>query len=77
MAEALTAATINAAYSLGIGDVVGSLEAGKAADFLIHEFEDSRSAVSLDVSCFLGDLRRYGGKYADVVQAPGMAVGKC
>lgn len=40
--EALTAATINAAYSLGFGDIVGSLEAGKAADFLIHEFRDYR-----------------------------------
>lgn len=40
--EALTAATINAAFSLGVGDVVGSLEAGKAADFLIHEFNDYR-----------------------------------
>ncbi|MGB8477656.1 MAG: imidazolonepropionase [Acidobacteriaceae bacterium] len=40
--EALTAATINAAYSLGLGDVVGSLEVGKAADFLIHEFHDYR-----------------------------------
>ncbi|MFZ0519317.1 MAG: imidazolonepropionase [Acidobacteriaceae bacterium] len=40
--EALTAATINAACSLGLGDVVGSLEAGKAADFLIHEFHDYR-----------------------------------
>ena len=40
--EALTAATINAACSLGVGDVVGSLEAGKAADFLIHEFHDYR-----------------------------------
>jgi imidazolonepropionase len=41
-AEALTAATVNAAYSLGLGDEVGSLEAGKAADFLIHECEDYR-----------------------------------
>jgi imidazolonepropionase len=40
--EALTAATINAACSLGLGDVVGSLEVGKAADFLIHEFQDYR-----------------------------------
>jgi len=40
--EALTASTINAAFSLGLGDVVGSLEAGKAADFLIHEFCDYR-----------------------------------
>jgi imidazolonepropionase len=41
-AEALTAATINAAYSLGLGEQIGSLEAGKQADFLIHEFDDYR-----------------------------------
>lgn len=41
-AEALTAATINAAYSLGLGAQVGSLEPGKQADLLIHEFHDYR-----------------------------------
>jgi len=41
-AEALTAATINAAYSLGLGGKVGSIEPGKRADFLIHEFTDYR-----------------------------------
>ncbi len=41
-AEALSAATINAAWSLGLGDRVGSLEPGKQADFLIHEFTDYR-----------------------------------
>jgi imidazolonepropionase len=41
-AEALTAATINAAWSLDLGNHVGSLEAGKQADFLIHEFGDYR-----------------------------------
>ena len=41
-AQALAAATLNAACSLGLGDRVGSLEAGKDADFLIHEFGDYR-----------------------------------
>lgn len=41
-AEALTAATINAAYSLGLGSEIGSLEAGKQGDFVIHEFADYR-----------------------------------
>jgi imidazolonepropionase len=40
--EALTAATVNAAWSLGRGECVGSLEPGKQADFLIHEFVDYR-----------------------------------
>lgn len=41
-AEALVAATINAAYSLDRGSSVGSLEPGKQADFVIHEFGDYR-----------------------------------
>jgi len=41
-AEALGAATINAAWSLGLGEKIGSLESGKTADFLIHEFGDYR-----------------------------------
>jgi imidazolonepropionase len=40
--EALVAATINAACSLGLGAEIGSLEIGKAADFLIHECRDYR-----------------------------------
>jgi imidazolonepropionase len=41
-AEALTAATINAAYSLQRGAEVGSLEPGKRADFVIHDCADHR-----------------------------------
>ena len=41
-AESMTAATINAAYSLGRGDRVGSLEAGKRADFVVHDCSDYR-----------------------------------
>jgi imidazolonepropionase len=44
-AEALTAATINAAYSLGRGDELGSLEEGKRADFCIHDCEDYREVA--------------------------------
>lgn len=41
-AEALTAATINAAYSLKRGDRIGSLESGKLANFSIFDAEDYR-----------------------------------
>ena len=41
-AEAITSSTINAAYSLGRGDKVGSLEAGKLANFSIFDCQDYR-----------------------------------
>jgi imidazolonepropionase len=40
-AEAITAATVNAAYSLGLNDR-GTLEPGKRADFVIWDCEDYR-----------------------------------
>ncbi len=41
-AEAITAATINAAHSLDRGAELGSLEPGKRADFVIHDCADYR-----------------------------------
>lgn len=41
-AESITAATINAAYSLERGVEIGSLEPGKRADFAIHDCTDHR-----------------------------------
>jgi imidazolonepropionase len=41
-AEAISAATINAAYSLNRGDRIGSLEESKTADFVIHDVADYR-----------------------------------
>jgi len=41
-AEGVTAATINAAYSLKRGDMIGSLEAGKRANFALYDCADYR-----------------------------------
>src|SRR5206468_7582599 len=41
-AEAITAATINPAYSLNRGNRIGSLERGKLANFAIFDCEDYR-----------------------------------
>jgi imidazolonepropionase len=41
-AEAISAATINGAYSLRRGNEIGSLELGKCADFVIHDCNDYR-----------------------------------
>jgi imidazolonepropionase len=41
-AEAITASTVNAAYSLNRGDAIGSLEPGKFGNFVIFDCEDYR-----------------------------------
>jgi imidazolonepropionase len=51
-AEGITAATINAAWSLNLGGAVGSLEPGKSADFVVHEANDYR-----EIPYFLGTQR--------------------
>jgi imidazolonepropionase len=48
-AESITAATINAAHSLNRGKRIGSLEAGKSADFVLHDCSDYR-----ELSYFFG-----------------------
>jgi imidazolonepropionase len=55
-AESITAATINAAYSLGLGGEIGSLEVGKRADFVIHDCEDHRELpyfFGIDSACMV------------------------
>lgn len=54
-AEAITAATINAAYSLNRGDRIGSLARGKIADFVIHECDDYR-----ELAYFFGIQHPFG-----------------
>ena len=40
--EAMNAATVNAAYAVGLGDSHGSIEVGKQADLIIAEVKDYR-----------------------------------
>ena len=46
-AEALNAATINAAHAVGLGDRIGSIEIGKTADLVVLDMKDYR-AVSYE-----------------------------
>jgi imidazolonepropionase len=62
-AEAVTAATVNAACSLNRGGEIGSLEPGKIADFVVHDAEDYRELAYF-----------FGGHRAHAVFAAGMQV---
>ncbi len=64
VAEAITAVTVNAAYSLSRGHLIGSLEPGKIADFVIHQFNDYRElgyyfGVEPAAQVFMGGRRVY------------------
>jgi imidazolonepropionase len=48
-AESITAATINAAYSLNRGSSIGSIEEGKHADLVVYDCDDYR-----ELSYFFG-----------------------
>jgi imidazolonepropionase len=64
-AEAISAATINAAYSIGRGSMIGSLETGKAANLTIFDCEDYR-----EIAYWFGSTRPHS------VYAGGQAVTK-
>ncbi len=46
IAEAVNAATINAACALGLDHAIGSIEPGKQADILILQIPDHRALAS-------------------------------
>ncbi|HRI03032.1 MAG TPA: imidazolonepropionase [Pyrinomonadaceae bacterium] len=61
--EALNAATINAAYAVGLGETVGSIEVGKRADLAIFEAQDYRQIAY-----------EFGGDLIAAVYCGGVAV---
>ena len=62
-AEALTASTINAAYAVGCGDRIGSLEPGKEADIVVWKVDNHKELIE-----------RLGGHLVDTVIKGGRVV---
>jgi imidazolonepropionase len=62
-AEALNAATINAAFAVGLGERVGSIETGKQADVLILDATDYRQIAY-----------EFGGNFVETVVKKGKVV---
>jgi imidazolonepropionase len=57
--EAFNAVTINAAFGLGLGEKVGSLEVGKQADFLILDAKDYReTAYEFGGNCVMQIIKK-------------------
>jgi imidazolonepropionase len=51
-AEAFNAASVNAAYAVGLGGRIGSIEVGKNADLIIADTNDYRElAYEFGASC--------------------------
>ena len=61
--EALNAATVNAAFAIGMGDTRGSIEIGKTADFLVLDSIDHRQITY-----------EFGGNVVDTVFKAGTIV---
>ena len=59
-AEAFNAATINAAFAVGLGRTHGSIEVGKAADFAIYDTNDYRMLVYEFGGPFAGSVWKQG-----------------
>lgn len=59
-AEAITAATVNAARSLDMGEKVGSLEPGKVGDFVIFDCKDYREIPYYFGAPLVKEVYRYG-----------------
>jgi imidazolonepropionase len=58
--EALTAVTINAAHAVGLGEELGSIEAGKLADFVIWRVPTSRQIPYWPAADLVGTVVKRG-----------------